>query len=96
MRLKDKVAIVTGGGTGIGKAIVSMFASEGARTVLASRTLSRLEEVVEEIKAGGGEAKAIQVDVTNEKQVRQMVDLFLEEYGRIDILVNNSAAGSCL
>lgn len=94
MRLKDKVAIVTGGGTGIGKAIVSMFASEGARTVLASRTLSRLEEVVGEIKAGGGEAKAIQMDVTNEKQVKQMVDRTLEEYGRIDILVNNSAAGS--
>jgi NAD(P)-dependent dehydrogenase (short-subunit alcohol dehydrogenase family) len=94
MRLKDKVAIVTGGGTGIGKAIVRLFASEGAKMVLASRTFSRLEEVVGEIKAAGGEAIAIPVDITNEEQVKQMVDRTLKEYNRIDILVNNSAAGS--
>ncbi len=92
MRLKDKVAIVTGGGTGIGKAIAFAFASEGAKVVITSRTLSRLEEVVEDIKSRGGEAKAIQTDVSDEKQVQRMVAQTLNEYDKIDILVNNAAA----
>ena len=93
MRLKDKVAIVTGGGKGIGKAIALAFASEGATVVVAARTLSKLEETVEEIKSKGGKAKAIQTDVTDEKQVQQMVAQTLDEYGQVDILVNNSGIG---
>ena len=93
MRLKDKVAIVTGGGTGIGRAIAVTFASEGAKVVVAARTLSRLEEVAEDIKSRGGEAKAIQTDVSDEKQVQQMVAQTLNEYGKIDVLVNNHAGG---
>jgi 3-oxoacyl-[acyl-carrier protein] reductase len=92
MRLKDKVAIVTGSGAGIGRAIALTFASEGAALVLGARTLSRLEKVAEEIRAKGGRAKAIQTDISDEKQVQQMVSRTLEEYGQIDILVNNSAA----
>ena len=92
MRLKDKIAVITGGGTGIGKAISSTFASEGATVVIAARTLSRLEEVAEGIKSRGGKAKAIQTDISDEKQVRGMVAQTLDEYGQIDILVNNSAA----
>jgi NAD(P)-dependent dehydrogenase (short-subunit alcohol dehydrogenase family) len=92
MRLKDKVALITGGGTGIGKAISSTFASEGATVVIAARTLSRLEEVAEGIKSRGGKAKAIQTDISDEKQVRGMVAQTLDEYGQIDILINNSAA----
>lgn len=90
MRLKDKVAIITGGGTGIGKAISLAFASEGATVVVAARTLSRLEEVAEDIKSRGGRAKAIQTDITDEKQVQRMVAQTLNEYGQIDILVNNA------
>jgi NAD(P)-dependent dehydrogenase (short-subunit alcohol dehydrogenase family) len=92
MRLKDKVAIVTGGGIGIGKAIALVFASEGAAVVVAARTLSRLEEVAKDIKSRGGKAKAIQTDISDKKQVQRMVAQTIDEYGQIDILVNNSAA----
>jgi NAD(P)-dependent dehydrogenase (short-subunit alcohol dehydrogenase family) len=93
MRLKDRVAIVTGGGKGIGKAISLAFASEGAKVVVAARDLSKLEETVKEIKSKGGRAKAIQTDVTDEKQIQRMVSETIKEYGQIDILVNNSGIG---
>ena len=92
MRLKDRVAIVTGAGTGIGRSIALTFAAEGAAVVVAARKLSRLGEVVEEIKSGGGRARAIQTDISDEKQVQGMVAQTIDEYGQIDILVNNSAA----
>lgn len=91
MRLKDKVAIITGGGGGIGKAIATTFASEGAKVVIAARTLSKLAAVAEEIKSHGGKAKAVQTDISSEEQIKQMVSQTLAEYGQIDILVNNSA-----
>jgi NAD(P)-dependent dehydrogenase (short-subunit alcohol dehydrogenase family) len=90
MRLKDKVAIITGGGKGIGRAISSAFASEGASVVMAARTRSKLEEAAEEIGAQGGTAQAIQTDVTDESQIERMVAETIQTYGRIDILVNNS------
>jgi NAD(P)-dependent dehydrogenase (short-subunit alcohol dehydrogenase family) len=90
MRLKEKVAIITGGGKGIGRAISSAFASEGASVVMAARTRSRLEEAAEEIRAQGGTARAIQTDITDEKQIERMVAETIQAYGRIDILVNNS------
>ncbi|MCX8021307.1 MAG: SDR family oxidoreductase [Syntrophorhabdaceae bacterium] len=93
MRLKEKVAIVTGGGKGIGKAIALAFAEEGAKVVVAARTLPKLEETVEEIKRLGGQAKAIQTDVKEEKQVERMVSETVDTFGRIDILVNNSGIG---
>jgi NAD(P)-dependent dehydrogenase (short-subunit alcohol dehydrogenase family) len=93
VRLKDKVAIITGGGRGIGKAIALAFADEGATVVVAARTLSKLEETVKEVESKGGRAKAIQTDVTDEKQVQQMVAKTIDEYGQIDILVNNSGIG---
>jgi len=93
MRLKDEVAIVTGGGRGIGKAISMAFASEGAIVVIAARTLSRLDEAVEKIKSGGGRVKAIQTDVSDEKQVQRLVAETLNDYGKVDILVNNSGIG---
>jgi NAD(P)-dependent dehydrogenase (short-subunit alcohol dehydrogenase family) len=90
MRLKNKVAIITGGGKGIGRAISLAFSSEGASVVMAARTLSTLEETAEEIRAQGGNAKAIQTDITDEGQIERMVTETISTYGRIDILVNNS------
>lgn len=90
MRLKDKVAIVTGGGLGIGKAIALDFAREGAIVALAAPNMSDLEDVANQIKSEGGKAVAICIDVTEEEQVSRMVSRTLEEFGRIDILVNNS------
>ena len=89
-RLKDKVAIVTGGGKSIGKAISKAFISEGAVVVIAARTLPQLEEAVKELEAMGGRAMAIQTDVTDEKQVMRMAAETVKAFGKIDILVNNS------
>ena len=93
MRLKDKVAIVTGGGRGIGKAISLAFASEGAAVVVAATTLAKLEETADTIRSMGGRAKAIQTDVTDEKQVERLVKKTIEKFGQTDILVNNSGIG---
>ncbi len=94
MKLKDKVAIITGGGTGIGKAISLAFADEGAAVVVAARDLSRLEEVAKEIKSRGGKAKAIQTDISDHERIKRMVTQTIDEFGQIDILVNNAARGT--
>lgn len=94
MKLKDKVAIITGGGTGIGKAISFAFAREGATVALAARNLPRLEETVKAIKAKGGKAKAIQTDISDHEQIKKMVAQTIDEFGQIDILVNNAARGT--
>ena len=90
MKLKDQVAIVTGGGIGIGKAISLAFAREGAAVVLASRTKEALEEVAGQIRASGGTALPIPTDISQERQVIAMVEQVQRELGKIDILVNNS------
>lgn len=92
MRLKDKVAIVTGGGSGIGVAISLALSKEGAAVVLASRNLSNLETVAATIKSQGGKAKAVQTDISDLKQIQNMVNLTTQEFGPIDILVNNGSA----
>jgi NAD(P)-dependent dehydrogenase (short-subunit alcohol dehydrogenase family) len=93
MRLKDKVAIVTGGGQGIGKAIALAFAAEGAGVVVAARNLANLERTAAEITSKGGKAKAVQTDVTIEAQIERMVADTVKQFGKVDILVNNSGIG---
>lgn len=90
MKLKDQVAIVTGGGVGIGKVIALTFAREGAHVVLAARTRGRLEETAQEIDALGRKALPIVTDVSDEGQVQSMVSQTLGKFGRVDLLVNNS------
>jgi len=91
MRLKDKVAIITGGGQGIGRAYALAFAREGASVMLAQRTLAKVEATAREIRDSGGKAVAMPVDVRDEEQVNKMVEKTVEEFGGIDILLNNAA-----
>lgn len=90
MRLKGKVAIVTGGGTGIGEGIARVFAAEGARVVITGRRKEKLDEVVKAISESGGQALAVPGSVTAEEDVRRTVQVTLATFGRIDILVNNA------
>jgi NAD(P)-dependent dehydrogenase (short-subunit alcohol dehydrogenase family) len=91
MRLKDRVAIVTGGGAGIGEAIAWRYAQEGARVVVAEVTPERGRSSVNAIEKAGGEAVFVPTDVSREEQVQEMVETTVRRFGRIDILVNNAA-----
>ncbi|MFC1948712.1 SDR family NAD(P)-dependent oxidoreductase [Chloroflexota bacterium] len=89
--LKGKVAIITGAGRGLGKAFALRYAAEGARILLPDISLERAEEAAEEIKAKGGEVAAIECDISNEKSTQNMAKKVIEQYGRVDILLNNAA-----
>ncbi|MFC2009282.1 SDR family NAD(P)-dependent oxidoreductase [Chloroflexota bacterium] len=91
MRLDGRVALVTGGNRGIGRAVSLAFAREGAKVAAVGRNASTCDQLVAEIKAGGGNAVAIQADVSQEADVAAMVSTAMERFERIDILVNNAA-----
>ncbi len=91
MKLKNKVAIITGGGRGIGEAIALAFAREGAHLAVASRTQTELDQVAARIQELGGQVRAIRTDVSNRDDVTRLIEATLTTYGQIDILVN--AAG---
>ncbi len=91
MRLDGRVAIVTGAGRGIGRAIAEIFAREGAKVVVTARTVPEIEEVAEGIRAGGGEAAAIAMDIAKEDQVADLVRRTNDTFGPVDVLVNNAA-----
>jgi 3-oxoacyl-[acyl-carrier protein] reductase len=93
VRLKEKVAIITGAGRGIGKALALGFASEGADIIVAARTEEEINATAEMIQSQGSKALALPCDVTDEDQVRAMVLKTLETFERIDILVNNAGMG---
>ena len=90
MKLKDKIAIVTGGGAGLGRSIALTFAGEGAKVVIASRNSANLEKVAGEIRGKGGSATVIVTDISDESQVKGLVARTIAELGRVDILVNNT------
>ena len=92
-RLKDKVAFITGGGSGIGKAIAKSMVEEGATVVLAARNQENLNAAVKEFEAMGGKAVAIPMDILKEQDVIDAVKKAIDTFGRIDILVNNSGIG---
>ena len=89
-RVKDKVAIVTGSSSGIGKAIALRFGSEGAKVVVTARRIALCEQIVVQIAKSGGEAWAIQTDVADEGQVERLIEETVKRYGQLDILVNNA------
>jgi 3-oxoacyl-[acyl-carrier protein] reductase len=89
-RLTNKVAIVTGSSSGIGKAIALRFGAEGAKVVVTARRMALCEQTVSQITNAGGEAWAIQTDVADERQVERLIAETVAHYGRLDILVNNA------
>lgn len=88
--LKDKIAIVTGSSSGIGKAIALRFGQEGAMVVVAARRLDKCEETVAQIQAAGGTAFPMQTDIADESQVERLIAETVRRSHRIDILVNNA------
>src|SRR5260370_35493931 len=91
MRLKDKVAIVTGGAAGLGKAVAMAFAREGARVVVADIYDRNGNNTVLEVRHDCGDASFIHTDIGNEQDVNQLVGSTMDSYGRIDVLYNNAA-----
>jgi 3-oxoacyl-[acyl-carrier protein] reductase len=92
--LNGKVAIVTGGTQGIGRASALRLAAEGARVAVAARDPTRLERTLTELRAAGGEAQAVQADVSRAADCERVVREVLERFGRIDILVNNAGTSA--
>lgn len=98
-KLDGKVAIVTGASRGIGKAVAQLFAAEGAKVVCAARTLGEGEHILEgslnttvsEIKEAGGIALAVQTDVSNEESCARLIETAKQQFGPVDVLVNNAA-----
>ena len=90
MRLKDKVAIITGATSGIGRAGAILFAREGAKVVVVGRRKAAGEETVRRIKGMGGEAIFVKADVSKASEIKRMVDKTVQTYGKIDILFNNA------
>lgn len=96
MKLQGKVAIVTGGAQGMGRAICLRYAQEGANVVVADLNLEGAQATVDEITAADGKALAVQVDVRSQDQVQRMVDTAVAHFGGLDILVNNAGVGKII
>jgi len=90
MRLKEKVALITGGGSGIGAAVARRFAEEGAFVAIGDVNPRGGEQIVDEIKRRGGRSIFCQVDVRKRDEVNRMIDQVVQEFGRLDILINNA------
>ena len=91
MKFKDKVVLVTGGGTGLGRAMCLQFAREGAAVIVNySKSEERAKEVIDRIDAMGGQAAEIQADVSRDHQARQLIEKAVARFGRLDVLINNA------
>jgi NAD(P)-dependent dehydrogenase (short-subunit alcohol dehydrogenase family) len=92
MLLENRVAIVTGGANGMGRAICQLFAKEGAKVTIADIDMVGAGETLREIEADGGQGLVVRCDVTSSEQVKAMVDATVQAFGKLDILVNNAGA----
>ena len=91
MRFRDKAVVVTGGGTGIGRAMCLRFAREGAAVVINyNQSKTQAIEVVGEIESAGGRALAVQADVSIDREARQLISQSVDRFGRLDLLVNDA------
>jgi NADP-dependent 3-hydroxy acid dehydrogenase YdfG len=88
--IENKVVVITGASSGLGEATARHLAAQGASVVLGARRTERIDAVAEELTAAGHRAKAVSTDVTNRDQVRNLVDTAVEEFGRIDVMLNNA------
>src|SRR5688500_11904841 len=93
MRLNGKVAVVTGGAQGMGRAIALRLAQDGARVIVGDLKAADARRVTDEIAAGGGEAAAAEIDVRRQEQAQALVALAIQRFGGLDILVNNAGVG---
>ena len=89
-RLEGKVAIITGGNSGVGAATAKLFAAEGATVVITARREAALNEVADEITKAGGNVLAVATDISKKGDPEKLMDIVMEKFGKIDILVNNA------
>jgi meso-butanediol dehydrogenase / (S,S)-butanediol dehydrogenase / diacetyl reductase len=92
-RLKDKVAVITGASSGIGRATMELFGREGAKVVGTARTESKLQEGLDAVKAAGGEGIVVPADLEDHASADRIASAAIDEFGRIDLLVNNAGVG---
>jgi NADP-dependent 3-hydroxy acid dehydrogenase YdfG len=88
--IKGKVVVITGASSGLGEAAARMLSAQGATVVLGARRIERLQKLAEELTAKGGNALALETDVTDHNQVKSLVDAAVQKYGRVDVMINNA------
>lgn len=89
-RLADKVAVITGGNSGVGAEMAKLFADEGAKVVISARRMDKLEDVANEIRESGGEVLPVRCDIAKAEDADHLMEGAIREFGQIDILVNNA------
>lgn len=88
--LKDRIVVITGASSGLGEATARLLSAQGATVVLGARRVERLKSLAEELEANGGKALAVATDVTDQQQVKKLVDAAVQKFGRIDVMINNA------